>query len=60
LKPSEGGRLVLDLSFPPPEKTAETMEPPEPNVNAFSYRVRYGSDSLVPVHFVELNFQRKR
>jgi hypothetical protein len=60
LKAGEGSRLVLDLSFPAPENVAEAMEPPEPNVNTFSYRVRYGSDSLVPVHFVELNLQRKR
>jgi hypothetical protein len=60
LKAGEGGRLILDLSFPAPEDVAETREPPEPNVNTFSYRVRYGSDSLVPVYFVELNLQRKR
>jgi hypothetical protein len=60
LKAGEGGRLILDLSFPAPEDVAETVEPSEPNVNTFSYRVRYGSDSLVPVYFVELNLQRKR
>jgi len=60
LKAGEGGRLILDLSFPTPENAAESMESPEPNMNTFSYRVRYGNDSLVPVHFVELNLQRKR
>ena len=60
LKAGEGGRLILDLSFPAPEDTAGTTEPPEPNVNTFSYRVRYGSDSLVPIYFVELNLERKR
>jgi hypothetical protein len=60
LKAGEGGRFILDLSFPAPEDTAETTEPSEPNVNTFSYRVRYGSDSLVPIYFVELNLERKR
>ena len=60
LKVGEGGRFILDLSFPAPEDTAETTEPSEPNVNTFSYRVRYGSDSLVPIYFVELNLERKR
>jgi hypothetical protein len=58
LKAIEGGGLVVDLSFPTPEETAEIAETPEPNVNTFSYRIRYGSDSLVPVYFVELNLER--
>jgi hypothetical protein len=60
LKAGEDSRLVLDLSFPAPEGEAETKEPPEPSVNTFSYRIRYGNDSLVPVYFVELNLERKR
>jgi hypothetical protein len=60
LKAGEGSRLILDLSFPAPENVGETDEPSGPNVNTFSYRVRYGSDSLVPVYFVELSLQRKR
>jgi len=60
LKANEGGRFILDLSFPVPEEATETEEPSEPSVNTFSYRIRYGSDSLVPIYFVELNLQRKR
>lgn len=60
LKVSEGNRLMLDLSFPVPEPEHENSEKPEPAVNTFSYRVRYGSDSLVPVYFVELSLKRKR
>ena len=60
LKTGEGGHLVLDLSFQVPDNGTENPEPLEPSVNSFSYRVRYGSDSLVPVYFVELNLQRKR
>jgi len=59
-KAGESRRLVLDLSFPVPEPGAATQETPEPAVNSFSYRVRYGSDSLVPVYFVELNLERKQ
>jgi Calcineurin-like phosphoesterase len=60
LKAGAGSRLVLDLSFPVPDSGTGTKEPPDPGVNTFSYRIRYGSDSLVPVHFVELNLERQR
>lgn len=60
LKAGAGSRLVLDLSFPVPGSGTGTNEPPDPGVNTFSYRIRYGSDSLVPVHFVELNLERQR
>jgi Calcineurin-like phosphoesterase len=60
LKAGAESRLVLDLSFPAPDGGADLMEPPDPAVNTFAYRVRYGSDSLVPVHFIELNLERKR
>ena len=53
LKASEGSHLVMDLAFASPEDGSE------PNANSFSYRIRYGSDSLVPVHFVELDLQGK-
>lgn len=62
LKPPKTGRtgnLVLDLSFPVPDGDPGTGEPTDPNANTFAYRIRYGSDSLVPVHFVELNFGPK-
>ena len=59
LKPAPGGRIILDLSFPVPESGPE-QEPLEPDINTFSYRVRYGSDSLVPVYYVELNLERIR
>lgn len=57
LKPAPGGRVILDLSFPVPELEPEAKEP---DINTFSYRVRYGSDSLVPVYYVELNLKRMR
>lgn len=63
LRPSKGGsgsHLILDLSFPVADGGPETSEPAEPAANTFSYRIRYGSDSLVPVHFVELDFGPKR
>jgi UDP-2,3-diacylglucosamine pyrophosphatase LpxH len=60
LKTGPGGRLILDLSFPAPESKPADREPPNPDVNTFSYRIRYGSDSLVPVYFVELSLERKR
>jgi hypothetical protein len=60
LKPRAGGRIILDLSFLAPEPDAEAASTPEPGINTFSYRVRYGSDSLVPVHFVELDLEGKR
>lgn len=59
LKAGEGSRLVLDLSFPVPEHEAEGHEQSDPSLNTFSYRVRYGNDSLVPVYFVELDLERK-
>ncbi len=58
LKAGAGGSLILDLSFPVPD--GGSQEPPEPGVNTFSYRIRYGNDSLAPVYFVELNLERKR
>lgn len=60
LKAGAGSRLMLDLSFPVPDGGAGTKEPADPGANTFSYRIRYGSDSLVPVHFVEVNLERKR
>ncbi len=55
-----GGRLMLDLSFPVPEEVSEAKAVAAPGVNTFSFRVRYGSDSLAPVYFVELNLEKKR
>jgi hypothetical protein len=59
LKASGGSRLVLDLAFPVPDRGAEPAQAEGPSVNTFSFRVRYGSDSLVPIYFVELNLERK-
>jgi hypothetical protein len=56
LRTGPGNHLILDLSFPVPEPAEKT---PEPDVNTFSYRVRYGSDALVPVYFVELALAKK-
>jgi hypothetical protein len=60
LADGEGSRLVLDLAFPSPEGDDATKTFAEPIANSFSYRIRYGSDSLVPVYFVELNLEAKR
>ena len=51
--------LVLDLCFAVPDGGADATEPSDPTANTFAYRVRYGNDSLVPVHFIELNLERK-
>ncbi|MBU6399902.1 MAG: metallophosphoesterase [Verrucomicrobia bacterium] len=53
----KGAGLVLDLSFPAAEEQPSGAERPEPGLNSFAYRVRYGSDSLVPVYFVELRLE---
>jgi len=58
-KTGPGRRLILDLSFPVPEREVEAPPLPEPAPNSYSYRVRYGNDSLVPVYFVELNLERR-
>ena len=55
-----GSRLILDLSFPVPEDASEAKAVATPPVNTFSFRVRYGSDSLAPVYFVKLNLEKKR
>jgi hypothetical protein len=60
LKAGAGSRLILDLSFPVPDRGTQSQEPSEPSLNTFAYRVRYGSDSLLPVYFVGLNLERKR
>jgi Calcineurin-like phosphoesterase len=60
LKTEAGERLILDLSFPLPDAGPDAPEPPNPDANTFAYRVRYGSDSLVPVHFIELTLERRR
>jgi hypothetical protein len=52
--------LVLDLCFAVPDSGADATEPHDPTANTFAYRVRYGNDSLVPVHFIELTLERKR
>jgi hypothetical protein len=59
-KPRPGNRVMLDLSFLAPEPESDAGEDPEPAPNTLSYRVRYGNDSLVPVHFVELNLEPNR
>ena len=59
LKFGAESRLILDLSFPTPDGGPDAVEPLDPKVNTFAYRVRYGNDSLVPVHFIELTLQPK-
>ena len=51
---------MLDLSFLAPETESDAGDGPEPAPNTLSYRVRYGNDSLVPVHFLELNLEANR
>ena len=60
LRAGADGRLVLDLSFPMPESGSEAGGSANPGVNTLSFRIRYGSDSLSPVYFVGLNFERRR
>jgi hypothetical protein len=59
LKFGAESRVILDLSFPVPDAGADAAEPPDPSANTFAYRVRYGNDSLIPVHFIELNLEAK-
>jgi hypothetical protein len=60
LKAGAERRLILDLSFPLRNGGADASEPHEPQINTFAYRVRYGSDSLVPVYFIELALAQKK
>jgi len=60
LKSGAESRLILDMSFPMPDGGTDAAEPQDPGANSFAYRVRYGHDSLIPVHFIELNLERKR
>ncbi len=60
LNVAAGSRLIVDVSFPVPEAAASASAVAAPPVNTFSFRVRYGIDSLAPVYFVELNFGPKR
>jgi hypothetical protein len=51
--------LIMNLAFPidDDEETPQSLSAPE--ANSFAYQVRYGSDGLVPVHYVELIPDRK-
>ncbi len=60
LKAGAERRLILDLSFQVPSGAADGVQPGDPSVNTLAYRVRYGSDYLVPVYFIELNLERKK
>jgi hypothetical protein len=60
VKPKAGTRVVVNLAFPVPEEDSTGEEPAEPIHNTFAYQVRYGSDSLVPVHFIELNLEGRK
>lgn len=53
-KAGEGNRLIVNLSFPVSEPDEQVEGRGTPQQNSFAYQVRYGSDSLVPVHFLEL------
>jgi hypothetical protein len=54
-----GDRIVMDVSFPIPEERVSDTDSAAPPANTLSYRVRYGSDSLVPVSFIELKLGPK-
>lgn len=56
--PGAENRPVIDLSYRVPANGHPDADPAEPRVNSFSYRVRYGVDALVPVHFIELTLGR--
>lgn len=56
---SERPRLILNLSFRLPDPANEQPEPEQPPKNSYYYAVRYGSDVLLPVHYVELDLSRK-
>ena len=60
LKAGAESRVILDLSFPLPDGVVDVPEPLDPAANTFAYRVRYGNDSLIPVHFIDLTLERQR
>jgi hypothetical protein len=60
VKAGAEGRLILDLSFQVPDGGVDVPEPLDPTANTFAYRVRYGIDSLIPVHFIELTLQPRK
>jgi hypothetical protein len=60
LRMSGTTRLILNLSFPSADDESEEDEAPDPAVNSFAYQVRFGGDSLMPVHFVELELEPGR
>lgn len=59
-RPRQTGSIILDLSYAPRDNWAEDPAGAEASPNTFAYRVRYGSDSLVPIHFVELKLIPKK
>ena len=52
-------RFVLSLSAPVVETVLAAGEAEDLSRNTFAYQVRYGGDSLIPLHFVELVLERK-
>ena len=55
-------RLVLSLSFPSAAAPAEQIAPEArgSDRNSFAYQVRFGGDALIPIYFVELQFESNR
>jgi hypothetical protein len=49
--------LILNVSYPLPDREEQD---PNPGVNTFAYQVRYGTDSLVPVYFIELEIEPRK
>ncbi len=57
MRPGREGGLIVNLSFPVSEMEASGAETLEPAPNTFEYQIRYGSDELMPVYFVELEWE---
>ena len=51
--------FVMSLSAPVADATTTSGAAEEFAPNTFAYQVRYGGDSLIPLHFVELVLERK-
>ncbi len=56
---ADARHLILNLAYPVAEGEAGESAAADPQPNSFGYQVRYGSDALVPVHFLELVLQPK-
>jgi hypothetical protein len=60
MKSGGSDRLILNLSFPVPDRKILESDLAKNEPTLFSYYVRYGSADLAPVRFVELELGRNR